>query len=249
MTDAIRDGNHVPVALAVSSSDATITLPLIINPSTGNLKVEGTGNGDVIGPASSTDNAIARFNDTTGKVVQNSVVTIADATGNMAGVGTLNTHTIPGGTGTIALTSNIVTNTSITVYGAGTAYTLTNTATALDFGTTDPTIVLNVAGTYLISGQINLAYNGATVSTETATLKVRRTNNTAADLSAVVVLDLPVSTILTNTYGIFQIPPFVYTTVATDDSVSIFGNVSAGLGAGSIDVTAIGTSLVAIRLS
>jgi hypothetical protein len=34
------------------------------------------------------------------------VVTVGD-TGNIAGVGTLNTHTIPGGTGTIALLSNI----------------------------------------------------------------------------------------------------------------------------------------------
>jgi hypothetical protein len=45
--------------------------------------------GNVDGPASSTDNAVARFDGTTGKLIQNSVVTIADSTGNMAGVGTL----------------------------------------------------------------------------------------------------------------------------------------------------------------
>lgn len=49
----------------------------------------GAGSGDVVGPASATDNAIARFDDVTGKLIQNSVVTIADTTGNMAGVGTL----------------------------------------------------------------------------------------------------------------------------------------------------------------
>lgn len=38
----------------------------------------GTGTGDASGPASSTDNAIARFDGTTGKLVQNSSVTIAD---------------------------------------------------------------------------------------------------------------------------------------------------------------------------
>ena len=108
--------------------------------------------------------------------------------------------------------------------------------------------MLDKVGTYLIFGQVNLAYTGATVVAETATIKVRRTNNTAADLSAVVVLDLPVATTLTNTYGVFQIPPFVYTTAATDDAVTLFGNVSAGLSAGTIDATAIGTSLVAIRL-
>ncbi len=62
----------------------------------------GGGSGDVVGPSSSTDNAVARFDATTGKLLQNSVVTIGD-TGNVAGVGTLNTHTIPGGTDTFTL--------------------------------------------------------------------------------------------------------------------------------------------------
>jgi len=39
----------------------------------------GAGTGDVVGPASSTDNAIARFDSTTGKIIQNSGVTISDA--------------------------------------------------------------------------------------------------------------------------------------------------------------------------
>ena len=139
-------------------------------------------------------------------------------------------------------------NYNLSAYGVGSAYALTNTAAAIDFGTTDPAIVLDKAGTYLIYGQVNLAYTGATVVAETATIKVRRTNNTAADLSVVPVLDLPVATTLTNTYGVFQIPPFVYTTSATDDAVTLFGNVSAALSAGTIDATAIGTSLVAVRL-
>jgi hypothetical protein len=41
--------------------------------------------GDVFGPASSTDNAVARFDGTTGKLIQNSVVTISD-TGNASGI-------------------------------------------------------------------------------------------------------------------------------------------------------------------
>ena len=35
--------------------------------------------GDVVGPASATDNAIARFDTTTGKLLQNSIVTVSDA--------------------------------------------------------------------------------------------------------------------------------------------------------------------------
>ena len=48
----------------------------------------GAGAGDVVGPASSTDNAIARFDSTTGRLLQNSVVTVGD-TGAVSGVTTL----------------------------------------------------------------------------------------------------------------------------------------------------------------
>jgi hypothetical protein len=49
-----------------------------------------SGFGDVTGPASSTDNAIARFNGTTGKLIQNSAVIIDDSN-NVTGVNTLTT--------------------------------------------------------------------------------------------------------------------------------------------------------------
>jgi hypothetical protein len=48
--------------------------------------------GDVVGPASSTDNAIVRFDTTTGKLIQNSVVTIGD-TGAATGFTTLSAST------------------------------------------------------------------------------------------------------------------------------------------------------------
>jgi hypothetical protein len=41
--------------------------------------------GDVAGPASSTDNAAARFDSTTGKIIQDSLLIIADTTGNISG--------------------------------------------------------------------------------------------------------------------------------------------------------------------
>lgn len=44
----------------------------------GNLKQSTTSGGDVVGPASATDNAITRFDLTTGKLIQNSLVTVAD---------------------------------------------------------------------------------------------------------------------------------------------------------------------------
>ena len=47
----------------------------VSNPGAGTV---GAGSGDVVGPASATDNAIARFNLTTGKIIQNSLVTVSD---------------------------------------------------------------------------------------------------------------------------------------------------------------------------
>ena len=38
----------------------------------------GSGSGDVVGPASATDNAITRYDGTTGKLIQNSTVTLSD---------------------------------------------------------------------------------------------------------------------------------------------------------------------------
>lgn len=45
----------------------------------------GAGSGDVVGPSSATDNAIARYDGTTGKIIQNSAVTIND-TADVGGV-------------------------------------------------------------------------------------------------------------------------------------------------------------------
>jgi len=43
-----------------------------------NQTINASSSGDVAGPASATDNAITRFDGTTGKIVQNSLVTVAD---------------------------------------------------------------------------------------------------------------------------------------------------------------------------
>lgn len=150
--------------------------------------------------------------------------------------------------GQLALSDIAGAGSSTTAYGAGTAYSFTNTAAAIDFGTTDPSITLTTAGTYLLFAQVLLAYNAATVVAETATVKMRRTNNTPADVGQVVVIDLPVATTLTYSYGVVQLPVERYTTANTTDTVTLFGNVSAALGAGTIDATAVGTSIVALRI-
>ena len=51
--------------------------------------------GDVVGPASATDNAIARFDTTTGKLIQNSTVTVSDV-GDLVNVNSLDFDITPG---------------------------------------------------------------------------------------------------------------------------------------------------------
>lgn len=139
-------------------------------------------------------------------------------------------------------------NYPLTVYAAGTAYVLTNSDALVDFGTTDPTKVLDKAGTYLISGRAYLKYNAATYAgTQTATVHLRRTNNTAADIpNATTTATLRIITTITDTVGIMALPPVIYTTANTDDSISVFGSVSAAPAAGSVDVTE--ASIIAIKL-
>jgi hypothetical protein len=65
--------------------------------------------GDVIGPASSTDNAIARFDSTTGKIIQNSAITLSDA-GALQNVNEVNFDITPasvvGGAGSLSWNNN-----------------------------------------------------------------------------------------------------------------------------------------------
>jgi len=66
---------------------------------TGTTSWTTNGSGDVVGPGSSTDNAIARYDGITGKLIQNSLVIIDDL-GNITGVQNL---TVNGTTNTTAL--------------------------------------------------------------------------------------------------------------------------------------------------
>lgn len=139
-------------------------------------------------------------------------------------------------------------NYNVPIAAAGTAYALTNTAAALDFGTTDPAITLNKAGTYLLLATVNLKYNAATFAASRAvTLKLRRTNNTAADLTGgSLTLDTDIITTLTYTMGVFHLPPILYTTAVLTDVITIFGDVAVVPTAGSLD--AVAANITAVRL-
>jgi len=99
---------------------------VLVTIATGSVTVQG-GLGDVVGPSSATDNAIARFNTTTGKLIQNSGITIADgASGTLSGTNT--------GDQTITLTGDVTGSGtgSFAATIANGAVTATKMATTLD---------------------------------------------------------------------------------------------------------------------
>lgn len=83
--------------LSIFTSTTKGVAPASGGGTTNYLRADGTwatppggsgGSGDVVGPASATDNAIARFDTTTGKLIQDSAVTIDDS-GNISTSGTV----------------------------------------------------------------------------------------------------------------------------------------------------------------
>ena len=138
----MAQANYTPISLYYSTTAAAIPVAgnlvngeLAINITDGKLYYKDNGgtvqllaskagsSGDVVGPASATDNAVVRFDGTTGKLVQNSAVTIADTSGDITG-GKYNKVTITApATGS---TLTIADNGTLATSGA---YSITLTAT------------------------------------------------------------------------------------------------------------------------
>lgn len=125
----------------------------------------GAGAGDVVGPASATDNAIARFDLTTGKLIQNSAVTISDETGNAIAIAGSGTAT------TISLFNS--TATTVNAFGAGTAISIgaaSGTTTFAGSGSIQGT--LGVAGATSLNGNVTLGDASADTVTVNGTMTV-----------------------------------------------------------------------------
>lgn len=111
------------------------------------VNATGAGTGDVTGAASSTDNAVVRFDGTTGKVIQNSTVTLDD-NGNFANVNALGFDTTPGTLPTAA---------GSMYWDDGDGVPLAILAggnTTLQVGTQEYARVYNDSGTTLTKGQV-----------------------------------------------------------------------------------------------
>ena len=99
------------------------------------------------GAASSTDNAIARFDSTTGKIIQNSVVTIDDTTGDIVGTAT------QGVFNTVSTTVNAFGAATTLNLGAATGTATVNNTTLAAKAITAST-TLAVTGTSTLTGAV-----------------------------------------------------------------------------------------------
>ena len=136
--------------------------------------------GDVVGPSSATDNAIARFNTTTGKLIQNSVVTIND-TGAVVGV-TSELFT-PDGSPTYAEGKVFYNSTDKTL-----CYYNDNSQMTVNIGQENIVRVRNQTGADLTNGTV-VYINGATGNTPTIA-KAIATSFSTADVIGVLTTDI-----------------------------------------------------------
>jgi len=121
---AIQNGSNVGGGLDIFSAKNGTNLEFNTVSGVGNVSVTiegntvvfsgtGDGNGDVVGPASATDNALAIYDGTTGKLIKNSSASVSDITDNttniatVSGVASQNTIDITTNTGNIATVSGV----------------------------------------------------------------------------------------------------------------------------------------------
>lgn len=119
------------------AAGANIAITTDAGTDTVTIAVTGMATGDVVGPGSATDNAIARFDSTTGKLIQNSAATVNDS-GNIATSGTITGSNLSGtNTGDQNLFSTIAVSGQSNVVADATSDTLTFAAGANMTITTD----------------------------------------------------------------------------------------------------------------
>lgn len=82
------------ISVLLVTSLVTSSPPLFAGGGFSGGSSSSSGSGDVVGPSSATDNAIARFDSTTGKLIQNSSTTLDD-NGFISGSATVNQTTTP----------------------------------------------------------------------------------------------------------------------------------------------------------
>jgi hypothetical protein len=128
---------------------------------------------------------------------------------------------------------------AVAVYASGAVYSLTAVAALLGFGGTTPLVVLPYRGVWKISATCRLNYNNATFgANQTVTIKLRRTNHGAADLTnGSAALTTRVIAGVTDNVGMVHIE-VVYETENDDDQIELWGSIDVIPAPGTIDAVA-----------
>jgi hypothetical protein len=196
-TDAIA----IQAPAAIGAGGYALTLPTALPVSSGQVLSSTTGgvlswvsvSGDVVGPGSATDNALVRFDATTGKLVQNSVGILSDA-GALSGV-TMNANVITSGTFAAAQIPTTLNATRLAI-GSSSGNTANPGSTTWGFFTanssTEPgyvgfnnsstgTAILAISGAQSPGNLITFQYSTSSTAgggTTTETGKITTTNTT-----------------------------------------------------------------------
>jgi hypothetical protein len=140
----------------------------------------------------------------------------------------------------VLATANFQPSYYVVNHGTGSNYVMTETSTEITHDTTNSAVTLAQAGTYKLSGMMVTFYNGAQFQGgDVVTIKLRRTNNTPADL---VNSQVVVSALIGSTQSAFDggrqvsLPHVVYTTENTDDRIALFVAVNDAPGQGTLEV-------------
>jgi hypothetical protein len=187
--------------------------------------------GDVAGPASATDNAVVRFDGTSGKLIQNSAVTIADTTGDIETSGKISV-----GDGSASLPS--ITNTGDTNTGIyfpadnqvgiatnGTLAVLTDASGNVGIGNASPGVRLDIKGSST-SSQIRFAGSGSVI------------NRLYGDDDGSVILSADTGNAAANSYMAFQVDGTTDLTITSEgytqpvayaDTVVALGNTGTAI--------------------
>lgn len=173
--DVAADGTAQDARLPTSAEKDGLsnapTTPSAINPFI-TLADVGGGSGDVVGPASATDNALARYDTTTGKLIQGSVIA-ADDSGNISGAGTFNGRTVEADGATLdAQASAISANTAkVSADGLVTTHSdVTGAGSGIIISGTERTKLGGVEALADVTDTANVAAAGALMDSEVSSL-------------------------------------------------------------------------------
>lgn len=173
------------ITVAAAAGTVNFRLPTSNGSNTNVLSTDGSGNtswvaagaGDVVGPGSATDNAVCRYDTTTGKVIQNSGVTIDDSAniataGSILSSGTGGVGYATGAGGTVTQLTDK--STAVTLNAICGAITMNNAALAAD-----TTVSFTLNNSTIALGDVLILNHGGGVGQASYVLQAQSTAGSA----------------------------------------------------------------------